>query len=79
MAAQELQAAMNRLAGTTTLDAPAAANIWAGTTNLDLLGALNAKATARGYTGPPLGLEGVLNNLALTTNKGVNEAAGAIV
>lgn len=79
MAAQELQAAMNRLAGTTTLDAQGAANVWAGTTARDLVGALNAKATARGYTGPPLELDGVLNNLAGTVGWGINAAAGAIV
>lgn len=55
----ELQAELNRLAGTTGLDAQGAANVWAGTTGLDLVGALNAKAGTSG-----LGLNGVCSSLA---------------
>lgn len=40
----ELQASLNRLAGTDTLDAQAAANVAAGTTGMDLVGALNVIA-----------------------------------
>lgn len=69
----ELQAELNRLAGTTGLDAQGAANVYAGTTGLDLVGALNAKAgnTERRE------LAGVLNQLAGTTGLGVNAAAAA--
>lgn len=56
-----LQADLNRLAGTTGLDAQLAANVWAGTTGRDLVAALNAK---NGTTG--LELNGVLKALALT-------------
>lgn len=82
MAAEELQHALNRVAGTLArnLDAQGAANVWAGTVarNLDLLGALDVKARAAGYTGPPLQLNGVLNRLAGTTNFDTNGAAGAL-
>jgi hypothetical protein len=57
----DFQKTLNRLAGTTGLDAQGAANVWAGTTGLDLLGALNAKA---GTTG--LELNGVCRRLATT-------------
>lgn len=55
----ELQATLNRLAGTTGLDAQGAANVIAGTTSLDLVGALNAKAGTDG-----LELNGVCKALA---------------
>jgi hypothetical protein len=42
--ADELQKTLNRLAGTSNLDAQGAANVWAGTTGMDLVGALNTKA-----------------------------------
>ena len=47
MPQEELQAALQRLSGT-TLDTQGAANAWAGTTGRDLLGALNAKAGTTG-------------------------------
>lgn len=42
-AGEEFVHALNRLAGTTNLEAAGAANAWAGTSGLELLGALNAK------------------------------------
>jgi len=68
--AAELQASLNRLAGTTGLDAQGAANVWAGTTGLDLLGALNVKAGTVG-----VGLNRVCNLLAGTTGL---DAQGAL-
>lgn len=62
--AKELEKALNDKAGTVGRGAQEAANIWAGTKNLDLLGALNFKARALGYTGPPLEIEGVLRQIA---------------
>lgn len=70
----ELQYNLNRLAGTTGLDAQRAANIFAGTDGKDLVGALNAKA---GTTG--LDLEGALNKIAGTTRLGANAASDAII
>ncbi len=67
---EELPAILNRLAGTTQLDAAGAANAWAGTTGLELLGALNAKA---GTTG--VGLGKTCNTLAGTTGL---DGAGAL-
>jgi hypothetical protein len=58
----EMQASLNRLAGTSGLDAQGAANAWAGTSGLDLIGALNAKAGTSG-----LGLNAVANRLAATS------------
>ncbi len=55
----ELQAELNRLAGTTDLDAQGAANILAGTTQLDLVGAINS---ATGTVG--LELNGAVKALA---------------
>lgn len=70
----ELQAELNRLAGTTGLDAQGAANVYAGTSGFDLVGALNVAAgTAH------LELQGVLNALAGTTGLGPNAAASAIL
>lgn len=66
----ELAAELNRIAGTTNLDAQGAANVWAGTTNRDLVGALNAKA---GTTG--LELNGVLKLLTGTTK----DSNGALI
>lgn len=40
-ATQSYVHALNRLAGTTLLDAPVAANRWAGTTGLDQVAAIN--------------------------------------
>jgi hypothetical protein len=76
MAAQELQAALQRVTGT-NLDAQGAANLWAGTFNLDLLQALNVKA---GNTTPEThkDLLGVLNQLAGTQGLDINGAAGGI-
>lgn len=68
-----LQGSLNRLAGTTNLDAQGAANVWAGTTGMDLVGALNYRAGTFG-----VGLQGVLNLLAGTTGLGVDEAASRI-
>lgn len=70
---ETLRDALNRLAGTTALDAQGAANVWAGTTNLDLVGALNVK-----NGGTNLELAGVLNALAGTTGLEVDAAASAI-
>ena len=53
---------LNRLAGTTGLDAQGAANAWAGTTGLAVQGALNVKAGTWG-----IGLDGVCNLLGGTT------------
>ena len=69
----ELVAELNRLAGTTGLEAAGAANEWAGTQGLELVGALNAKAGTSG-----LELLGVLNVLAGTKGLGANEAATRI-
>jgi hypothetical protein len=70
----DLQAELNRLAGTTGLDSPGAANVIAGTTGLDLVGALNVKA---GTTG--LEMNGVCRLLAATYggNAGL-DAQGAL-
>lgn len=77
MTTEELQHALNRVAGTTGLDAQGAANVWAGTTGLDLLGALNTVAgNARGAW---VGLVAVLNQLAGTTGLDVNAAAAQLV
>lgn len=56
----ELVYELNRLAGTTGLEAAKAANTIAGTTGLEVVGALNVKA---GTTG--LELNGVCRRLAL--------------
>lgn len=56
-----LQADLNRLAGTTGLDAQGAANVWAGTTGRDLVGALNVVAGTVGVE-----LNGVIKLLAAT-------------
>jgi hypothetical protein len=72
-----LRTSMNRLAGTSGLDAQGAANIYAGTIGMDLVGALNTKAgNARSEWKE---LAGVLNQLAGTTGLDVNEAARRIV
>lgn len=55
----ELQAELNRLAGTTGLDSAGAANALAGTTGLELVGALNRKAGTAG-----LELNGACRELA---------------
>lgn len=70
----ELQYNLNRLAGTSGLDAQRAANIWAGTTSKDLQGALNVKA---GTTGKDI--EGALNVIAGTNGKAANAASDACV
>lgn len=80
-AGETLQYAMNRKAGTLvggvpTLDAQGAANVWAGTTGLGIVGALNVKAL--NVQPNWLGLAGVLNQLAGTTNLEVDAAAAAI-
>lgn len=62
----DLVGELNRLAGTTGLEAAGAANAWAGTTGLELVGALNAKAATTG-----LELNGVcklLGSSALDSN-----------
>ena len=67
---------LNRIAGTTGLDAAGAANAYAGTSGLGLVGALNVAA---GNTLPAYKeLQGVLNQLAGTTGLGVDAAAAAI-
>ena len=75
-----LSAELNRLANGGTYRTPlnvqgdnAAANTWAATTELDVLGALNRKA---GKTDPTtfLGLNGICNVLASTTNLEAPEA-----
>lgn len=70
----EITAELNRLAGTTGLEAAGAANAFAGTTGLDIVGALNM---AIGRTSPAtwLDLGGVCNLLAGTTGL---EPAGAL-
>ena len=68
----ELQYNLNRLAGTTGLDAQRAANIWAGVSGKDLVGALNAKA---GTTGKDI--QGALNSIAGTSGLGANAASDA--
>ena len=72
-----LQWQLNRLAGTTGMDAQGAANVWAGTTGLDLIGALNHKA---GITNRAemKALLGILNQLAGTTGLGQDAAAAQI-
>ena len=77
--AKELTKALNDKAGTVGRGAQEAANIWAGTKNLDLLGALNTKARALGYTGPPLELDGILRVLAGgSSTSGTNDSAGRL-
>lgn len=56
---EPLRSALNRVAGTSGLDARGAANRWAGTTGLSTVGALNKIAGTQG-----LALRGVLNVLA---------------
>lgn len=68
---ETLQHALNRVAGTSNLDAQGAAQVWASAATLDLLGCLNKKA---GNT-VNKGLLGVLNQLAGTTNKDQDECA----
>lgn len=65
----EFQSALNKLAGTSGLDAPAAANVWAGTKGLDLIAALNVK-NGKNASLPATwnGLNRVCNLLAGTTN-----------
>jgi hypothetical protein len=70
LAQEELQHALNRVAGTSNMDSAGAANVWASSTGLDLLGALNKKNNTTG-----LGLQAVLNALAGTSNLDVNGAA----
>jgi len=70
----ELQYNLNRLAGTTGLDAQRAANIWAGTSGQDLQGALNTKAGK-----PYLDIAGALNAIAGTSGLGVNAASDACI
>ncbi len=72
-----LQWQLNRLAGTTGMDAQGAANVWAGTTGLDMVGALNYKA---GITNRAemKALLGILNQLAGTTGLGQDAAAALI-
>lgn len=69
----ELHAEMNRLAGTTGLDAQGAAQIAANAPGADLIGALNRK---NGSTG--LDLLAVLNALAGTSHLDMNKAAASI-
>lgn len=59
----ELRTNLNRLAGTSDLDAQGAANAFAGTTQRDLVGALNAVI---GTTG--IELNGVIKRLASIFN-----------
>lgn len=56
----ELVAELNRLAGTSGLEAAGAANVWAGSSGLELVGALNDKAGTAG-----LELGGVISLLAV--------------
>jgi len=58
--AGELVSELNRLAGTSGLEAAGAANAWAETTRLELVGALNYKASTGG-----LELEGAIRAIAL--------------
>ena len=69
----ELRTELNRLAGTTNLDAQGAANTYAGTTGMDLVGALNVKAGIA--LASRLELNGVASRLAGTTD---TEAASAL-
>jgi hypothetical protein len=66
---------LNRIAGTTDLDAAGAANAYAGTDGLDVVGALNVAAENTDYRD----LQGVLNQLAETDGLGVDGAAAAIL
>ncbi len=59
----ELQAELNRLAGTTNLDMQGAANVLAGTVGLDLVGALNVAAGTVG-----LELNGAIKAYAAANN-----------
>lgn len=71
---ETLQAALNRVAGTTDLGTVGAANRWAFTSNLGLVAALNVKAGTS-----DLGLRAVLNRLAGTQGLGVDGAASRLV
>lgn len=73
-AGEEIQHALNRLAGTVNLDAQGAANVWAGTVGLDLVGALNVKAGTVG-----LAFNGVCKQLAAAhAGDGTLDAQGAL-
>jgi hypothetical protein len=65
---------MNRLAGTTDLEAQGAAQVWANAPGMSLVGCLNKKNGTDGIE-----LLGVVNALAGTTGLGLNAAAAAIV
>lgn len=69
----EIQAQLNRLAGTTGLGEAGAANVYAGTTNLETVGALNARAGTKN-----LDMQGVCNALAGTNGLGVVGALASI-
>lgn len=68
-----LTSELNRLAGTTGLEAQGAAQAWSGQPGMELLGCLNAVNGTRG-----VGLLGVLNSLAGTVALGEDAAAAAI-
>lgn len=64
---------LNRLAGTTGLEAQGAAQVWADAPDTDLIGCLNKKNGTEGVE-----LLGVLNSLAGTVGLGRDAAARAI-
>lgn len=73
-AGETLTHALNRLAGTTGLEAQGAAQVWASAPGMDLLGCLNKKNGTSG-----VGLLGVLNSLAGTTALDVEGAAAHLI
>ena len=80
----ELTAELNRLAGSTALEATGAANAWAHTTNLELIGALNSVVTVNHpsvITDPSsmLELDGICNALAGTSDLDAQGALSAAV
>ena len=74
--ANTLQAELQRLAARPEMDAQGCANVYAGTTGLSIVGALNVKAGNVGSAYKEL--QGVLNQLALTTGLAETEAARRI-
>lgn len=70
----DLVKSLNRLAGTSGLEATGAANRWAGTSGKETVGALNAKAGTSG-----LELNGVCRRLATANGgNGTLDAQGAL-
>lgn len=72
----EVQAELNRIAGTVGLGEAGAANIIAGTSGLDVVGALNAYVSNTLITWKDL--QGVANQMAGTTGLGVVEALSRV-